>query len=122
MTERKSYNSVAELMADMLDESDLRDWIRLLWEEKSELRDQLAAMPRTPDGTLVVLGVTTLWNRQSDGRVFSCKPHTLLLGGDDGVSVSGPWLTNKGERISGPIRLSQCYGSESALTKGESDA
>jgi len=37
----KQYDSVAALLADVVEETDLRDWIRHLWEEQRKLHAEL---------------------------------------------------------------------------------
>jgi len=41
MTERKQYTSVAELLADGLDESQLRDWVDFLWQDRQQQRQEI---------------------------------------------------------------------------------
>lgn len=130
MSDRKQYDSVAELLADTIDESDLRDWIKTLWDEQRELRGiafehvqtihgleaELAKRPRTPDGTLVVLGETELWTRHR-GETANCWPWQLTR--HAGIMfVLGQWRDGC-TSFTQEFMLSQCYGTEAALLESE---
>lgn len=130
MSDRKQYDSVAELLADTIDESDLRDWIKTLWDEQRELRGiafehvqtihgleaALAKMPRTPDGVLVVLGETVVWRIRHDGVVL----HGVAVGIDVAdKTVHAKWYAGDEYAYEQTVAMSHCYGSESALIAGK---
>ena len=80
------------------------------------LTTDLAKMPHTPDGTLVVLGETTLWTRHR-GETAKCWPWQITR--HAGVMfVLGQWMDGC-TSFTQEVMLSDCYGSEAALTKAE---
>lgn len=91
-------------------------------ERIATLMADLAKMPRTPDGVLVVLGETTLYTRYSDcichGVPLAIKHRRNGVGKASTVLVEPRWWYGEGLqfcRWSAP--LEDCYGSDANLLK-----
>ncbi len=90
-----------------------------LTQAHADMCEQLAKMPRTPDGTLVVLGETELYTR-SRGEVAECTPWQITR--QAGITyVMGVWRDGC-SAVTQEVMLSRCYGSEASLLKGETNA
>lgn len=103
----------------MNDSTTQSDIIEILRQQLATANADLAKMPRTPDGTLVVLGETRLYTRRR-GEVAECTPWQITR--QAGMTfVVGAWRDGCTVTTQ-EVMLPQCYGSEAALLKGESDA
>jgi hypothetical protein len=81
-----------------------------------DLATQLATMPRTPDGTLVVLGETVLWRRRYGGAIL----HGVAVGVDVAdKTFHAKWHDGDEARYEQTVAMSRCYGSEASLLKAE---
>lgn len=83
------------------------------------VREQLAKMPHTPDGTLVVLGETVVWRRRYDDTLL----HGVVVGVDVAdKTVHAKWYSGDKFVYEQTVSMVDCYGSEASLLKGESNA
>ncbi len=92
---------------------------------RDDLAQQLAKMPHTPDGALVVLGETRLYCPATRGGVIgTCIPYKISVGyiqrGETPEPlVTGAWRFNDAHSVIQSVPLSWCYGSEASLLKAE---
>lgn len=77
----KQYDSVAELLADTLDESSLREWIRTLWDDRHKYKAIVDELDKTEDGVPITPKIP-LWqidrrygkNSTHGGEPWQCGP------------------------------------------------
>lgn len=75
-------------------------------------RKDLAAMPRTPDGTLVVLGETELWRLRHDGAML----HGVIVGIDIAdKTVHAKWFCGANFAYEQTVAMRHCRGTEAAI-------
>lgn len=90
-----------------------------LTQAHADMSDDLAEMPRTPDGVLVVLGETVLWRRSCHGELLNGIVTSLSLGHECVLCIAS-WESPAGEpRGHNMIDFSTCRGSEAELLKAE---
>ena len=111
--------SIADIYEALLGNETLIQELGGLINERNRYRDQLAKMPRTPDGVLVVLGETTAWRRSCRGEVVFGKVCTIAVG-LRGVLCGATWIATTGEQRGYALTdFATCYGSEAKLLEAE---
>ena len=97
----------------------LGDSLKDVLSQLAEAEKQLAKMPHTQDGVLIVLGKTIIWRTRYDGMDL----HGVVVGIDVAdKTFHARWYENNNFRYEQTVAMIHCYGSKAELLKAKTNA